>query len=107
MCLSPHLGTETDPVSETLCFLLSRIPDDVKVQTSGNSNRISAHKNIQHMEMSITTFQPEITSAILHTLKSWSYCGTEFVKELTSGLTKTAIPTLLRSRSFRNVYTCI
>jgi hypothetical protein len=24
----PHLKTETDPVSETLCFLFSRIPDD-------------------------------------------------------------------------------
>jgi hypothetical protein len=24
----PHLKTETDPVSETLCFLVSRIPDD-------------------------------------------------------------------------------
>jgi hypothetical protein len=25
-----HLRTETDPVSETLCFLVCRIPDDVK-----------------------------------------------------------------------------
>jgi hypothetical protein len=25
---APHLRTETDPVSETLCFLVSRIPDD-------------------------------------------------------------------------------
>jgi hypothetical protein len=25
---SPHLNTETDPVSETLCFLVFRIPDD-------------------------------------------------------------------------------
>jgi hypothetical protein len=25
---SPHLRTETDPLSETLCFLVSRIPDD-------------------------------------------------------------------------------
>jgi hypothetical protein len=25
---SPHLRTETDPVSETLRFLVSRIPDD-------------------------------------------------------------------------------
>jgi hypothetical protein len=24
----PHLRTETDPVSETLCFLVFRIPDD-------------------------------------------------------------------------------
>jgi hypothetical protein len=24
----PHLWTETDPVSETLCFLVSRIPND-------------------------------------------------------------------------------
>jgi hypothetical protein len=24
----PHLRTETDPVSETLCFLVSRRPDD-------------------------------------------------------------------------------
>lgn len=43
------------------------------------------------MEMSTITVQSEITSAILHTLKTWSYCGTEFVKELTSGLTKTVI----------------
>jgi hypothetical protein len=27
---APHLRTETNPVSETLCFLVSRIPDDVK-----------------------------------------------------------------------------
>jgi hypothetical protein len=26
----PHLRTETDPVSETSCFLFSRIPDDGK-----------------------------------------------------------------------------
>jgi hypothetical protein len=26
--LPPHLRTEPDPVSETLCFLVSRIPDD-------------------------------------------------------------------------------
>jgi hypothetical protein len=25
---TPHLRTETDPVSETFCFLVSRIPDD-------------------------------------------------------------------------------
>jgi hypothetical protein len=24
---SPHLGEETDPISETLCFLAFRIPD--------------------------------------------------------------------------------
>jgi hypothetical protein len=24
----PHLRTETDPVSETLCFLVSRVPND-------------------------------------------------------------------------------
>jgi hypothetical protein len=24
----PHLGKKTDPVSETLCLLVSRIPDD-------------------------------------------------------------------------------
>jgi hypothetical protein len=29
MSSSPHLRTETDPVSETLSFLDSRIPDDV------------------------------------------------------------------------------
>jgi hypothetical protein len=29
-CLPPHLRTETHPVSETLCFLVSRIPDDGK-----------------------------------------------------------------------------
>jgi hypothetical protein len=27
-CLPPHLKTDTDPVSETLRFLVSRIPDD-------------------------------------------------------------------------------
>jgi hypothetical protein len=27
-CLLPHLRTETDPVSETLCFLVFKIPDD-------------------------------------------------------------------------------
>jgi hypothetical protein len=27
-CLHPHLRTETDPVSETLCFLVFRIPAD-------------------------------------------------------------------------------
>jgi hypothetical protein len=26
--VSPHVRTETDPVSETLCFLVYRIPDD-------------------------------------------------------------------------------
>jgi hypothetical protein len=33
-CLIPplYLRTETDPVSETSCFLVSRIPDDGKVQ---------------------------------------------------------------------------
>jgi hypothetical protein len=25
---SPHLRTDTDPVSETLCFLVFRVPDD-------------------------------------------------------------------------------
>jgi hypothetical protein len=25
---TPHLRTETDPVSETVCFLVSRIPND-------------------------------------------------------------------------------
>jgi hypothetical protein len=29
-CLPPHLRTETDPVSEKSCFLLSIIPDDGK-----------------------------------------------------------------------------
>jgi hypothetical protein len=29
----PHLTTETDPVSETSCFLVSRIPDDGKGKT--------------------------------------------------------------------------
>jgi hypothetical protein len=28
--VSLHLKTETDPVSETLCFLVFRIPDDGK-----------------------------------------------------------------------------
>jgi hypothetical protein len=28
MSPSPHLKTETDPVSEKLCFPLVRIPDD-------------------------------------------------------------------------------
>jgi hypothetical protein len=27
-CLPPHLRTNTDPVSEMLCSLVSRIPDD-------------------------------------------------------------------------------
>jgi hypothetical protein len=27
-CFRPHLSTETDPVSETLSSLVSRIPDD-------------------------------------------------------------------------------
>jgi hypothetical protein len=26
-----HLRTETDPVSETLCYLVSRIPDDGQI----------------------------------------------------------------------------
>jgi hypothetical protein len=26
--VSPHLRTETDPVSETSCFLVRRTPDD-------------------------------------------------------------------------------
>jgi hypothetical protein len=29
-CLPPHLRKETDPVSETSCFLVPRIPDDGK-----------------------------------------------------------------------------
>jgi hypothetical protein len=39
MCLLPHLSPEdeTDPVSETSCFLVSRIPDDGKDQKE-NSN---------------------------------------------------------------------
>jgi hypothetical protein len=32
MCLPPHLRTETDPVSETLRSLVSRIPDDGRSQ---------------------------------------------------------------------------
>jgi hypothetical protein len=32
-----HLRTETDPVSETSCFLFSRMPDDGKVQKPSNS----------------------------------------------------------------------
>jgi hypothetical protein len=35
--VSPHLRTETDPVSETLYFLVYRIPDDGKVQKTTNS----------------------------------------------------------------------
>jgi hypothetical protein len=31
-----HLRTETDPVSETSCFLVSRIPDDGKVEKTSN-----------------------------------------------------------------------
>jgi hypothetical protein len=27
----PHLKTETDPVSETLCFLVFTIPDDAQI----------------------------------------------------------------------------
>jgi hypothetical protein len=36
-CLLPHLRTETDPVSETSCFLVSEILDDGKVQKPSNS----------------------------------------------------------------------
>jgi hypothetical protein len=40
-CLLPHhLRTETDPVSETSCFLFSRIPDDKKVQRPGNADLV-------------------------------------------------------------------
>jgi hypothetical protein len=35
--LPPHLRTKTDPVPETSCFLVSRIPDDGKVQKPSNS----------------------------------------------------------------------
>jgi hypothetical protein len=40
-CLLPpfHPRTETDPVSETSCFLVSRIPDEGKVQKK-NSNSV-------------------------------------------------------------------
>jgi hypothetical protein len=34
---SPHLRTERDPVSETSCFLVSRIQEDGKVQKPNNS----------------------------------------------------------------------
>jgi hypothetical protein len=38
VCVSPcHLRTETDPVSETLCFLVFRIPDDRQVQKPSSS----------------------------------------------------------------------
>jgi hypothetical protein len=33
-----HLRTERGPVSETSCFLVSRIPDDGKVQKPSNPN---------------------------------------------------------------------
>jgi hypothetical protein len=33
----PHLRTETDPVFETLCFLVSRIPDDGQSSKPSNS----------------------------------------------------------------------
>jgi hypothetical protein len=37
-CLTPlHLRTETDPDSETSCFLVPRIPDMGKVQKPSNS----------------------------------------------------------------------
>jgi hypothetical protein len=35
-----HLRTETDPVSEMSCFLISRIPDDGRVQKKKNSNPV-------------------------------------------------------------------
>jgi hypothetical protein len=35
-----HLKTETDPVSEMSCFLVSRIPDDGKVKKKKNSKPV-------------------------------------------------------------------
>jgi hypothetical protein len=39
---SPHLRTETDPVSETSCFLVSRIPDN------GKSPKIPVIRSVIH-----------------------------------------------------------
>jgi hypothetical protein len=44
-CHSPlHLRTETGPVSDTLCFLVSRIPDDGKSPKSPVSLGIIHHR---------------------------------------------------------------
>jgi hypothetical protein len=43
----PRLRTETDPVSETLCSLVSRIPDDGQSPKPSNSeyNQLVLHLN--------------------------------------------------------------
>jgi hypothetical protein len=42
ICVShPHLRKETDPVSETLCFLVSRMPDDRQSPKPSNFGQIS------------------------------------------------------------------
>jgi hypothetical protein len=43
MLLSPHLNTDTDPVSETLCFLVFRILDDGQVQKPSDSEGHEDH----------------------------------------------------------------
>jgi hypothetical protein len=42
-----HLRIETDPVSETSCFLVSRIPDDGKVKKNSNSVLYSIIRTLQ------------------------------------------------------------
>jgi hypothetical protein len=65
--MSPsHLKTETGPVSETLCSVGVRIPDDGKVQEPSNSMRItyiSFHKSIEFNFNHITAIQ--LTSKVI------------------------------------------
>jgi hypothetical protein len=39
-CFPFHIRTETDSVSETSCFLVSRIPDDGKFKKPSNSKKM-------------------------------------------------------------------
>jgi hypothetical protein len=51
MSPSPHLRSETHPVSETLCFLVFRIPDN-KVQKPSDSE--DQFRCFPHMELACT-----------------------------------------------------
>jgi hypothetical protein len=55
----PHLRMETDPVSETLCFLLFRIPEDGKIQ----KHRV-LYNNVRRLQISVN----KITSKEWHLL---------------------------------------
>jgi hypothetical protein len=62
MPASPHLRTETDPVSEALYFLVFRIPDDGRIQNTVILSVIHRRQILQIHELTYLT--------VIHTLKT-------------------------------------